>query len=147
MSRKSISLLTILSQILKKIIKKCNPDYVLNTDQSGLQLELYSNRTLSFQGEKTTLAAVHSVHNTTYSYKVQPMISMSGHLVRPLFLCLKELSGRLTESVKRSLFQAKNIILTCSKFGKLSTSLLQYWRDNVLEPTIGTNKFPLISDS
>ena len=51
----------------QKIIKR-NPDYVLNTDQSGLQLELYSNRTLSFQGEKTTLAAVHSVHNTTHSY-------------------------------------------------------------------------------
>ena len=48
----------------QKIIKKYNPDYVLNTDQSGLQLELYSNRTLSFQGEKTTLAAVHSVHNS-----------------------------------------------------------------------------------
>ena len=131
----------------QKIIKKYNPDYVLNTDQSGLQLELYSNRTLSFQGEKTTLAAVHSVHNTTHSYTVQPMISMSGHLVGPLLLCLKEPSGRLTENVKKSLFQTKNIILTCSKSGKLSTSLLQYWRDNVLEPAIGTNKFLLISDS
>ena len=111
----------------QRIKKTYNPDYILNTDQSGLQLELYSNRTLSFQGEKTTLAAVHSVDNTTHSYTVQPMISMSGHLVGPLFLCLKEPSGRLTENVKKSLFQAKNIILTCSKSGILSTSPLQYW--------------------
>ena len=71
------------------------------------------------------------------------MISMSGHLVGPLFLCLKEPPGRLTENVKKSIFQAKNIILTCSKSGKLSTSLLQYWRDNVLGPAIGTDKFLL----
>ena len=119
----------------------------MNTDQSGLQLELYSNRTLNFQGEKTTLAAVHSVHNTTHSYTMQPMISMIGHLVGPLFLCLKEPSGRLTKNVKKTLFQAKNIILTCSKSGKLSTSRLQYRRDNVLEPAIETNKFLLIPDS
>ena len=66
------------------------PSYILNTDQSGLQLKMFSNRTLSHAGEKITLSMVHSVNNTTHSYTVQPIITMSGKLIGPLLLCLKE---------------------------------------------------------
>jgi Tc5 transposase C-terminal domain/Tc5 transposase DNA-binding domain/DDE superfamily endonuclease len=119
---------------------------VLNTDQSGLQLEIFSNRTLSYQGEKLTLATVRSINNTTHSYTVQPTITMSGALVGPLFLCLKEESGRLSERVKLTLFKPSSIVLTCSKSGKLTSSLVEYWRDEVLTHIVGNEKYLLISD-
>ncbi|CAF3580119.1 unnamed protein product [Rotaria sp. Silwood1] len=78
---------------IQKRFKK-HPSCVLNTDQSGLQLEMFSKHTLSYQGEKFTLATVRSINNTTYPYTVQTIISMIGTLVGPLFLCLKEPSGR-----------------------------------------------------
>ncbi|CAF3482491.1 unnamed protein product [Rotaria sp. Silwood2] len=71
---------------------------------------------------------------------------MNGNLVGPLFLCLKEESGRLSENVKRNLFKPNNIILTCSKSGKLTSSLVEYWRDEVLKPLIDNKKYLLISD-
>ena len=71
---------------------------------------MFSNRTLSHQGEKVTLSAVRSINDTKYSYSVQPIISMSGNLVRPLFLCLKEASGRLGDTVKKNLFAPSNIV-------------------------------------
>lgn len=131
---------------VQKIVMNYNRNYILNTDQSGLQLEMFSDRALTYQGEKLTLSTVRSVNNTTHSYTVQPIITMSGHLIGPLFLCLKEQSGRLGERVNETLFKPSNIVMTCSKSGKLTGSLVEYWRDNVLKPVIGKNKCLLLSD-
>ena len=129
-----------------KNLSKYHADYILNIDQSGLQLEMFSNRTLSFRGENITVSAVRSVHNTSHSYTVQPMITMSGRLIGPLFLCLKEGSGRLSDTTQQTLFKANNIMLTCSKSGKLTGSLVRYWFDNVFKPLIGNKKCLLLSD-
>jgi len=131
---------------VQKMLPKYNPDNVYNTDQSGLQLKLFSNSTLSFEGEHLTLGKVQSVNNTTHSYTVQPVISMSGRQVGPLFLCLKEANGHLSDNIKRNLFTATNVLVTCSKSGKLTTSLVQYWINNVLKSTIGTRNCFLLSD-
>jgi hypothetical protein len=120
---------------------------VLNTDQSGIQLELHSARTLSHKGEKVTTGSVRSVNATTHSYTAQPTITLDGHLLSPLYLCLKEPTGRLSDNIRSHLFKASNIVITCSSSGKLSTSLVEYWRDHVLLPSLGKHeKFLLISD-
>ena len=75
---------------VKILLPSYDEFYVLNTDQSGIELELHSNRTLPFEGEKITMAALRSKHNTTHSYTVQSTLSMSGTSKGPLFLCLKE---------------------------------------------------------
>ena len=108
------------------ILSKYNLDNVFNTDQSGLQLKLFSNRTLSFEAEYLTLGKVQSINNTTHSYTIQLMITMSGRQIGPLFLCLKEASGRLGDNIKKDPFTAFNVVVTCSKPGKLTTSLVQY---------------------
>ena len=131
---------------VQKTLPKYNQDNIFNTDQSGLQLELFSNRTLSFEGEHLTLGKVQSINNTTHSYTIQPVISMSGRQIGPLFLCLKETSGHLSDNIKKNLFHASNVVVTCSKSGKLTSSLVQYWIDNVLKPTIGNQKCLLLSD-
>ena len=80
---------------VQKILPKYSPNNVFNTDQSGLQLEFFSNRTLSFEGEHLTLGKVQSINNTTHSYTIQPIISLSGRHVGPLFLCLKKKHEKL----------------------------------------------------
>ena len=41
---------------------------IINTDQTGIEKETYSTRTLSFSGEKKTYGAVASKNATTHSY-------------------------------------------------------------------------------
>ena len=63
-----------------------------------------------------------------------------------MFLCLQEPNGRMGDIVKRNLFEPKNVVITCSSSGKLTSSLVKYWRDKVLVPSIG-KKTLLLSDS
>jgi len=124
-----------------------NDDSVLNTDQLGFELEIPPTRTLSYRGEKTTLATVRSINATTHSYTIQPIISMSGKVVGPVFLCLEESNGRMSANIRANLPQVQNVIVTCSASGKLTTSLVEYWRDNCLIPSLHSRKTLLLSDS
>ena len=120
---------------------------VLNIDQSGTQLEFHSTRTLIHRGEKVIIGSVRSVNATTHSYTAQPTITLDGYLLSPLYLCLKEPTGRLSDNIRSRLFKASDVVITCSSSGKLTTSLVEYWRDNVLLPSLGKHqKFLLISD-
>lgn len=134
---------------LEKFNQLCGkylPEEILNTDQVGIEKELYSTRTLSFQGEKKTFGSVTSKNSTTHSYTIQPIVSLAGKIVGPMYLCLQEPKGRMGDIVKRHLFQPKNVVITCSASGKLTSSLVTYWKDQVLAPSIG-NKTLLLSDS
>lgn len=84
----------------------------------GLELELHSDRTLSQKGEKTTVASVSSGNATTHSYTVQQIISLGGHSIGPVFVCLKEVKGRMSDTIKAHLFKADNVVCTCNASGK-----------------------------
>ena len=47
--------------------------------------------------------------------------------------------------IKAKLFAASNVVVTCSSLGKLTGSLVEYWRDHVLRP-FAPSKCLLISD-
>ncbi|CAF4297484.1 unnamed protein product [Rotaria sp. Silwood2] len=47
---------------------------------------------------------------------------------------------------KNHFFKAPNIVVSCSSSGKLTTSLVKYWRDCVLLPSISSHRTLLISD-
>ena len=131
---------------IKKICQRYRARNVLNTDQSGLEIEMVGNRTLSFKGEKTTLGKVRSIHNTSHSYTVQFITSLSGEQIGKCYLCLKENNGRMSENIKKDLFRASNVTVTCSKSGKLTSSLVEYWIQNVLKPAVGDEKVLLLLD-
>ncbi len=61
---------------------------------------------------------------------------MDGCVLNPLYMCLKQASGHISENFKKNLFNAKNIVLMCSKSGKLTSSLVTYWRDHCLIPNL-----------
>jgi len=128
----------------KRLIKTYYPDQVLNTDQIGIELEPHGNRTLTYSGEKSTWASVRSTGAATHSYTIQSIITMDGSVIDKLYVCLKEPTGRIGENVKKNLFNAKNIVLTCSKSGKLSSSLITYWRDQCLIPNLRARTLLLV---
>ena len=128
------------SQFVKQAkveMERYSPEEIMNTDQVGLEKELHSTRTLSCQGEKLTVAAVKSQNAITHSYTVQPIINLADEVVGPMYLCLKEPNGRISETeFDYSCFYFsnwcsvrcpwKNVVITCSKSGKLTTSLVHY---------------------
>ncbi|CAF4074732.1 unnamed protein product [Rotaria sp. Silwood2] len=129
-----------------RLSKEYSRKEILSMDQVGIEKELHSTRTLSFQGEKKTLGCVASKNATVHSYTIQPTISLNGELIGPMYVCLQEPNGGIGDIVKRHLFQPKNVVITCSVSGKVTSSLDQYWRDNVLVPSTG-EKVLLLSDS
>ncbi|CAF2838549.1 unnamed protein product, partial [Rotaria sp. Silwood2] len=132
---------------VKKLLPHYRQSNVLNTDQSGLEIEMVGNRTLSFKGEKATFGKVRSVYNTSHSYTVQFIISLSGEPTGTCYLCLKEKDGHMSDNIKKNLFQAFNVTATCSKSGKLSSSLVKYWIQKVLKPAVGNEKVLLLLDT
>ncbi|CAF1509910.1 unnamed protein product [Adineta ricciae] len=105
---------------------------------------MIGNRTLSFKGEKSTFGKVRSIHNTTHSYTVQFITSLSGQPIGNCYLCLKEKNGHMSNNIKKDLFRASNVTVTCSQSGKLTSSLVEYWIRNVLKPAVGNGKSIII---
>ena len=83
---------------VKREMSHCTPEEIINTDQVGLELEIHSTRTLSHKGEHVTLARVRSKNATTHSYTIQPMITLAGQLLGPVYICLKEPKGKMSDS-------------------------------------------------
>ncbi len=118
----------------------------MNTDQSGIELEIRFTRTLSYKSEKIIVGAVRSTNASTHSYTVQPTITLDDNLLSPLYLCLEEPKGHMSENIRSHLFKTSNVVITGSS-GKLTTSLVKYWHDHVLLPSLGQyKKFLLILD-
>ncbi|CAF0938809.1 unnamed protein product [Adineta ricciae] len=132
---------------VKSLLPYYNEDFVLNTDQAVLEGEFPSARTLSYQGEKTTLTTVRSVNATTHSYTVRPKITMSSKIFDLVYICLKEVNGRMGDNIKGNLPQLKNVVVTCSASSKLTISLVEYWRNECLIPSLTSQPVLLLSDS
>ena len=76
------------------------------------------------------------------------MISLSGKIVGPIYLCLKEPKGRMSDNIKAHLYKADNVVVTCSASGKLTTFLVEYCGDHVLLLSISlSSRSVLLSDS
>ena len=110
----------------KKIIKKYHLKEVLNIDQLGIKLESHSKWTLTYSGRKFTWASVQSTGASIHSFTIQPMITMHGSVIDQLYVCLKGPKGHISKNLKKKLFYAKKTVFTCSKSGKLSSSLITY---------------------
>ena len=127
-----------------RFIEQYNSNEILNTDQVGINIELYNNRTLTYMGESSTWNSVRSIYNTTHSYTIQNIITMRGTVFGPLYLCLKEPTGHMSDRIKMNLFHAQNVVVMCSESGKLTSSLVTYWRDHCLIPNLSSKTLLLV---
>lgn len=117
-----------ISDVKTEIIRSGITD-IYNSDQSGFQLEMHSGRTLAIEGEKQVQCLVQSVSATTHSYTIQPTISADGRLLSPLFLVLKEPTGKFGPIVEAHMFKPDNVYTMASKSGKLTSGkfFFQYY--------------------
>jgi hypothetical protein len=129
-----------------EIIKDYPEDHIFNTDQTGFNYEMHSNRTLSYIGESNTSLLIKSRYATSHSYTVQPTISLDGELHPILYLCLKEKNGTFGPIVYQNLFKAPNVIVTCSSSGKLHKQHVIKYCNDVLKNNISSD-FVLLLDS
>lgn len=110
---------------------------IWNTDQIGFNYEYVDARTLSWKGEEITFGAGFSPKNkVTHSYTVQYIINVAGEIVGPAYVCLQEPSGKLGELVKTLLFKAPNLVVSCTKSGKMNGSQVKFFFENVAKPNI-----------
>lgn len=117
---------------------------VFNTDQSGFNLELLTERTLDFKGTKKVMATIKSKNSATHSYTAQFLISATGELIKPLFIILQETNGEFGERVQRTMFKHQEIHVMPSSSGKLTKPLLRDWFENVYFPNVGRNSILLV---
>jgi hypothetical protein len=130
----------------KLLFQNFDHDHILNTDQSGFNYEMYSQRTLSDVGESKTEVSATSLNALTHSYTIQPVISFEGKLVGKLLLCLQETNGKFGPIVEQGLFQPNNIEIVCSSSGKMNKSLIKKFAAEIIKPIINKD-FVLMLDS
>lgn len=111
-------------QKVKPYFAKYGSENIYNSDQSGFQLEIHSGRTLAEEGTKQVTCVVQSITSTTHSYTIQPTISADGKLLSPLFIVMKEPSGKFGPIVEQNLFRPSNIFISASKSGKLTSGMM-----------------------
>lgn len=133
------------------LIRNFDLDYVINTDQTGCQYQASYNRSLDLQGVKTVLAQKHNLNKISHSYTAQYSLTASGKLLPQVFICLQEAANKfgplVTKTVDKLQTEYQNIIVTCSKSGKLIKDLYRQFLETVLVPYVKTEKFIIIIDS
>ncbi|XP_070171198.1 uncharacterized protein [Polyergus mexicanus] len=133
------------------LIPSFDLDLVINTDQTGCQNQTIYNRSLDFQGAKTVFVKKQSSNKITHSYTAQYSITASGKLLPRVFLRLQEPTNKfgpiVTKTVKKLEAELKNVVVTCSKSGKLTKDLYKQFLETIVVPYVTNNKFMLITDS
>ena len=70
---------------------------MFNSDRVGINLEVVGHQKLTRVGEQPTWDSVLLVSNTSHSYTIQSITALDGIVFDPLYVRLKEASGRLNE--------------------------------------------------
>ena len=133
------------------IIKKYDPDFVINTDQTGCEYRINIHRTLSHKGEKSTEVQIKDINKATHSYTAQYSVTASGKLLPKVFICLQEKNGtfgpKVLKEVQRLSTKFNNIYVAATKSGKLQKDTYELFLDHIIHPYVNNNKFLMIVDS
>ena len=88
---------------------------------------MHSGITLVIESRRQVEYVVQSIFSTTHSYTIQPTIFADGKLLSPLYLVLKEPSGKFGIIVQETIFQPINVFVAASKSGKLTSGKFVYF--------------------
>lgn len=117
----------------------------------GCQYQSTFNRTLPQKGSKTIFVKRQDMNKVTHSYTAQYALTLSGELLPKVFVCLQEPTGKFGPRVQTIIDEYtekyKNVIITCSKSGKLTTGLYTDFLNSCLKPSVKNEKFLLLIDS
>lgn len=136
---------------LAAVVPNFDKRFILNTDQTGCQFQIISNRTYSHRGERQTFVSTLNPYKTTHSYTGQYTVALDGTLLPKVFLCMQESGDEFGPVVRTRIEKLSNelgnVQVTCSKSGKLTTRLYQEYLEGVLKPYVNQNPFLLVIDS
>lgn len=142
---------TFQEQTCALITKYPNKDFVINTDQTGCEYQTTFNRSLDYKGVKTVLVKKQNLAKLTHCYTAQYSLTASGKLLPKVFLCMQEpgdtLGPRVIKTVELLTEEYKNIVVTCSKSGKLTKEIYKHFLHTTIKPYVTNNNFLLIIDS
>jgi hypothetical protein len=129
---------------------KLEPSNILNTDQTGCQLEAHRRGTLELIGTKEVVSKVGKIDALTHTYTAQYTIRADGSLTPNVFICLKETLGHIPPTLKGNVGQLVqnlgNVFVTSTKTGPMSYAELDLYIENSFFPFLG-DKNLLICDS
>jgi hypothetical protein len=108
--------------VLPEIRQNFTPINVINCDQSGINLESYTGRTLDWVGKKRVEALVQRMNPTTHSNTLFPIISANGALFKQIFVIFLEPTGA-PQIFNQQLAPYKNIIPYWSRSGKMTAQI------------------------
>jgi len=126
------------------IMKSYSQSHILNTDQSSFSKELTSMRTLSFKTDKHVQGTIQSANAVSHSVTIQPVISMDGTLLSKFLLIHQEPQGAFGPRVYDTLLNPPNVVITCTKSGKSSKYIHNFFLDNVIKPTLSEKALILL---
>lgn len=131
--------------IVRLISRNYDPDFVINTDQMSCEYEMNVSRT------HTAQLYIGDLNKVSRSYTVQYSLTKSGKLLNKVFVCLQEFADSFEAHVQKDvddlLKLCRNVVVVCSKFGKLTTSLYKEYLKSVVEPYVRNDPFLFIVDS
>lgn len=117
----------------------------------GCQYQSTFNRTLAEKGSKAVFVQRQDMNKVTHSYTAQYALTLSGELLPNVFVCLQEPTGKFGPRVQKMVDEytekCKNVLITCSKSGKLTTGLYIDFLQNCLKSYVGKENFLLLIDS
>lgn len=117
---------------------------MFNTDQSGFNEELLSQRTLEIIGTLKVFSTIRSKHSATHSYTMQFLISADGELKAPAFMIHQENKDEFGPEVSRTMFRHKEVYVVASTSGKIKKKMLQDWFKKIYFPNAGNDSILLL---
>lgn len=119
---------------------------IYNADESGFHKEMTVGRTLAVRGSTDIVGVVQSVHATTHTYTIMPLLSPTGKLAPKLFVILQE-PRSLSAQIRQSMFAAPNLIVHSHSSGKMTKELFRRFLQEAVVEQISGEKLLLILDS
>ncbi|XP_032673519.1 uncharacterized protein LOC116845214 [Odontomachus brunneus] len=137
---------------IQPLLQNYSPDLIINTDQTGCQYQSTINWTLAQKDVKSVFVKKKSLHKISHSYTAQYALTCSGKLVPKVFLCLQETGDKFGPIIQKQVDAlvvefVGNVIVKCSKSGKLTTNIYKDFLKEILQPYVKNEKFLLIIDS
>lgn len=109
-----------------------NPPILFNADEAGYACELKFDYTLECKGTRYIKEKIDSKNATTHSYTSLPLVSQTGDFVLPHLIILQEVGGKFGPQVERRMFQHPDLLIMCSKSGKMTKFILGEWYEKVV---------------
>lgn len=78
------------------------------------------------------MLAVDSLHPTTHSYTIMPLLAMDGSIKSPMLVVLQERNGSLGPIVSGALPNTPNLVVTASKSGNVTKPIIRQFAEEVL---------------